>query len=109
MPYKVKGDNERAWKDGNGNYVQLAWDEDNSVIKMVRVNADGNAKVTLYTLDSATNEYLPLEHITSGGVKKVQVKEADTNELLIQMLVSLKKIEYHLMLASDADLINYEE
>ena len=36
----------------------------------------------------------------------IEVKDLEVKELLIMMLLELKKIEYHLMLASDADLTN---
>jgi len=36
----------------------------------------------------------------------VESKDLDVKELLIEMLRELKKIEYHLSIASDADLTN---
>ena len=44
--------------------------------------------------------------ILEDGVGVKDLKSLDTKELLIEMLRELKKIEYHLMLASDADLTN---
>ena len=45
--------------------------------------------------------------ILEDGVGVKDLKSLDTKELLIEMLTELKKIEYHLMLASDADLTNF--
>jgi len=39
--------------------------------------------------------------------KGINVEDLNVRELLIEMLKELKKIEYHLMLASDADLTNF--
>jgi len=36
----------------------------------------------------------------------IEAKDLDVKELLIEMLRELKKIEYHLSIASDADLTN---
>jgi len=53
MPYKVKGNNERAWKEANGNYVQMVWDETLGAVRMQRVK-DG-ALVTIGTSKLCTN------------------------------------------------------
>jgi|GEM_PF-4359358 len=41
-----------------------------------------------------------------GGVRKVTVVDLSTKELLIEVLRELRKIEYHLSIASDTDLTN---
>ena len=48
--------------------------------------------------------YIPLPQKEEGGNKRVQSSDERTRELLEQILVVLKKIEYHLNLATDTEL-----
>jgi len=41
---------------------------------------------------------------TVGGVDKMSVIDSKSNQLLIEILTVLKKIEYHLSIATDTNL-----
>ncbi len=42
--------------------------------------------------------------ITDGGISKLKVTDDTSIQLLYKVLTNLEKIEYHQMLATDADL-----
>ena len=48
--------------------------------------------------------YVSIPKQVEGGVRKVTVVDLSTKELLLEMLTVLKKIEYHLAVASDTNL-----
>ena len=41
-----------------------------------------------------------------GGIDKIATTDINTIQLLVGMLAELKKIEYHLAIATDTDLTN---
>ena len=54
--------------------------------------------------DSVTVASLTDTHTESGGSTKQSVYSVTSDQLLIQILKTLKKIEYHLMLATDTEI-----
>ena len=47
---------------------------------------------------------LRVPEMEEGGSRKAKVFDTNTKELLIEILTTLKKIEYHLYLATDTEL-----
>jgi len=48
--------------------------------------------------------YIPIPQNEKGNVKRALTSDERVIELLGKILIELKKIEYHLMLATDTDL-----
>lgn len=96
MAYKVKNGNERAWKDANGNYVQMAYDEDNDVIRMIRVDEDGHLVTKQWVYNDSTGSYVPHTGYIEGGVPKVAVESSNATELLEEVRKQLLIMNLHL-------------
>ena len=61
-----------------------------------------------YFFEKQTDSWYPFEGVATLVASHSPVVDLRALEVLEQMLISLKKIEYHLMLATDADLTNEE-
>ena len=62
----------------------------------------------IYHFNESTDEWYKTGSVPNEIASAASVVDTRALDILEQILLSLKKIEYHLMLASDADLTNEE-
>lgn len=100
---------ENALWDGNRNSVTLVYDEDSDTIKMLRINSDGELVVSTKAQESIATEdsdgdLLNISGETQNNKAQLYVNTDNVEDLLHDLIVEMKKINFQLAIMTDTSL-----